>query len=108
MKNTEYDRVSSADSESTLEGDEPEDVLLEKTPWRDASRQILTKRWIIILSTLNILLFIMSTVFFGTWVHDNYFVLNAHYRKVNAYCKLTSSRCSSPQPKLNSRKLTPP
>lgn len=91
MKTSEYDRVSSADSDSTLEGDELEEVLLEKTEWRDTPRLPLTRRFMIIFSILNILLFLISAVFFGIWVHENYFVLNAPYRRVNAYCKLDTA-----------------
>ncbi|KAK4206656.1 hypothetical protein QBC37DRAFT_488004 [Rhypophila decipiens] len=88
MKNTEYDRVSSADSESTLECDELEQVLLEKTPWRDISRRPMSKRLIIILTTFNVTILLISVVLFGTWLHENYFVLNAPYRKTNAYSPL--------------------
>lgn len=89
MKNTEYSRVSSPlesrDSTSDGDDDEGQTLLLRKTPSRVSCRPM--RNFMIILSSLNIIVFSFSSLLFGTWFYNNYLVLNANFRRTSAYSK---------------------
>jgi hypothetical protein len=87
MKDTEYSKVPSLSErrDSTSDGDEEEGeaLLLGKSPLRDSYGS--TRKVIIILSLLNIIVFGFSSLLFGTWYYNNYLVLNAKFRRTSAY-----------------------
>ncbi|KAI0132885.1 hypothetical protein BJ170DRAFT_575912 [Xylariales sp. AK1849] len=43
------------------------------------------RKFLIILSSLNIVFFIFSSLLVGTWFYNNYLVLNAKFRRTSAY-----------------------
>lgn len=88
MKKTEYSRVSSPESrDSASDGDDEEGatLLLGKTPSMVSRRSM--RKFMIILSLLNIIVFSFSSLLFGTWFYNNYLVLNAKFRRTSAYSK---------------------
>jgi len=88
MKETEYSRISSApEPRDSTSASEDDGLLPEKTPSIVSSRR--TRNFIIGLSLLNLVLFSVSTLLFGTWFYNNYLVLNARFRRVSSYSKIS-------------------
>jgi hypothetical protein len=89
MEKTKYSRVSSPSEsrDSTSDGDDEEGqaLLLGKASSRVSPRP--TRNFMIILSLLNILVFGLSSLLFGTWFYNNYIILNAEFRRTSAYSK---------------------
>jgi hypothetical protein len=87
MKSTDYSRVpsSSEPRDSTSDGDdeEGETLLSEKVPSAVPLQSM--RRFMIILSLLNIILFAFSSLLFGAWFYNNYIVLNAKFRRTSSY-----------------------
>jgi len=84
MKNTasDYTRVSSADSASDSEDDAGRALLLETALSRRRMR-----KFMIILSLLNLVLFLTSNLLFGAWFYNNYLEPNGKCRITSAYSK---------------------